>query len=118
MWTPFYKGAYGLYLATKEAAEKAEGEYLSFPKCLISGCPLHIQLPITPEKRTKTIIIDNEGYETPLSRKQAKRKIIEQHFPQLIETSNKFKNLRLQKEMSESLTIPEENENRNNEIEK
>ncbi|GFT81882.1 hypothetical protein NPIL_51351 [Nephila pilipes] len=47
----FYKGAYGLYLASKEAAEEVEGEYLSFPKCPIPGCPLHTQLPITPEKR-------------------------------------------------------------------
>ncbi|GFU30041.1 hypothetical protein NPIL_514621 [Nephila pilipes] len=70
----FYKGA---YLAAKEAAEKAEDEYLSFPKRPIPGCPLHTQLPITPEKRSKTIIIDNEGFQTPPIRKQAKRKIIE-----------------------------------------
>ncbi|GFU36053.1 hypothetical protein NPIL_118101 [Nephila pilipes] len=35
----FYKGAYGLYLAAKEAAEKAEGEYLSSPKCPHQAAP-------------------------------------------------------------------------------
>ncbi|GFT73223.1 hypothetical protein NPIL_162021 [Nephila pilipes] len=113
----FYKGTYGLYLTAKEAAEEAEGEYLSFPKCPIPGCPLHTQLPITPEKRSKTINFDNEGFQIPPIRKQAKRKIIEQHFPQIIETSNKFKNLKLQNEISESQTIQEENENKNNDTE-
>ncbi|GFT98839.1 hypothetical protein NPIL_213511 [Nephila pilipes] len=105
----FYKGAYGLYLAAKEAAEEADGEYLSFPKCPIPGCPLHTQLTITPEKRSKTINFDKKGFQTPPFRKQAKRKIIE--------TSNKFKNLKLQNEMSESQTIQEENENKNNDTE-
>ncbi|GFU09520.1 hypothetical protein NPIL_72941 [Nephila pilipes] len=113
----FYKGAYGLYLAAKEAAEEAESEYLSFPKCPIPGCPLHTQLPITSEKRSKTINFDNESFQTPPIRKQAKRKIIEQHFPEIIEISNKFKNLKLQNEMSESQTIQEENENKNNDKE-
>ncbi|GFT10946.1 hypothetical protein NPIL_450891 [Nephila pilipes] len=87
---------------SQPSSRKAEGEYLSFPKCPIPSCPLHTQLPITPEKRAKTIIIDNEGLQIPPARKQAKRKIIEQYFPQIIETSNKFKNLKLQNEMSES----------------
>ncbi|GFU34476.1 hypothetical protein NPIL_494131 [Nephila pilipes] len=76
----FYKGAYGLYLTAKEAAEEAEGEYLSFPKCPIPGCPLHTQLPITPEKRYKTINFDNEGFQTPPIRKQAKGKLLSNIF--------------------------------------
>ncbi|GFS63207.1 hypothetical protein NPIL_336631 [Nephila pilipes] len=76
----FYKGAYGLYLAVKEAAEQAEGEYLSFPKWPIPGCPLHTKLPISPEKRSKTINFDNEGFRTPPIRKQAKGKLLSNIF--------------------------------------
>ncbi|GFU28134.1 hypothetical protein NPIL_315131 [Nephila pilipes] len=73
----FYKGAYGLYLAAKEAAE---GEYLSFPKCPIPGCPLHTQLPITPEKRSKTINFDNEGFQTPPLKNKQKGKLLSNIF--------------------------------------
>ncbi|GFU38923.1 hypothetical protein NPIL_430741 [Nephila pilipes] len=99
----FYHGAFAMYKSTEQARTKAEGEYNSFPSCLIPGCLYHTKLPKSPNKNNKQKRTDEEGYITPPSRKQAKKSFLEQHIPQITETNNKFKNFKLKHKRSQTI---------------